>query len=80
MNKDHWHKKIKEKFKTNNSTEQQIKKYKRNASELIDYERLVYAHEDIIMPKITNCRMSTLEEIKFKSGLGFKWHDIILSK
>ena len=40
----------------------------------------MYAHEDFIIPIIMNCRISTPEAIKFKSGLGTKQHDIILSK
>ena len=73
-------KETKGKFKTDNPTEQQIKKYKRNASELIDNERFVYAYEYIIIPVIMTCRIVTPEAIKFKSGLGIKQHDIILRK
>ena len=38
-------KEIKGNFKTNNPTEQQTQKYKRNASDLVDNERFLYAHE-----------------------------------
>ena len=48
-------KEIKSKFKTNNPTKEQIKKYKRHGSELIDGENFVYAHEGIIIPIITHC-------------------------
>ena len=42
-------------FKTNNPTNEQIKKYKRHGSELIDGKNFVYAHEGIIIPIITHC-------------------------
>ena len=73
-------KEIKGKFKTNNPTEQQIKEYKRHGSELINNEEFVYTHEDIIIPIIMNCRVSTPKAIEFRSELGFKQHDIILTK
>ena len=73
-------KEIKDKFKTNNPTKQQIREYKRNGSELINDEKFMYTHEDIIMPIVISCRVSTPEAIKFKSGIGFNQHDIILSK
>ena len=44
-------KESKGKFKTNNLTDEQIKKYKRHGSELIDGEKFVYAHEGIIIEK-----------------------------
>ena len=37
-------KEIKGKFKTKSLTDEQIKKYKRHESELIDGEKFVYAH------------------------------------
>ena len=49
-------KEIKGKFKTNNLTDEQIKKYKRHGSELINGEKFVYAHECIIIPVIMHCR------------------------
>ena len=73
-------KEIKGKFKTNNPTEQQIKEYKRHGSELINNEEFVYTHEDIIIPIIMNWRVSTPKAIEFRSELGFKQHDIILTK
>ena len=71
-------KEVKGKFKTNNLTDEQIKKYKRHGSELIDSEKFVYAHEGIIIPVIMHCR--TPESCKFKRGLGFKLHDVINCK
>ena len=38
-------KEIKGNFKTNNPTEQQTHKYTRNASDVVDNERFLYAHE-----------------------------------
>ena len=68
-------KEIKGKFKTNNLTDEQIKKYKRHGSELIDSEKFVYAHEGIIIPVIMHCR--TPESCKFKRSLEFKLHNVI---
>ena len=42
-------KEIKVEFKTNNPTNEQIKKYEKHRSELIDGEKFVYAHEGIII-------------------------------
>ena len=71
-------KEIKDKFKTNNLTDEQIKKYKRHGSELIDSEKFVYAHEGIIIPVIMHCR--TPESCRFKKSLGVKLHDVINCK
>ena len=71
-------KEIKGKFKTNNLTDEQIKKYKRHGSELIDGEKFVYAHEGIIIPVIMHCR--TPESCKFIRSLGFKRYDVINCK
>ena len=71
-------KEVKVKFKTNNLTDEQIKKYKRHGSEIIDGEKFVSAHEGIITPVIMHCR--TLESCKFKRSLGFKLHDVINCK
>ena len=49
-------KEIKRKFKTNNLTDEQIKKYKKHGSELIDDERFMYAQEGVIIPVIKDCR------------------------
>ena len=83
MYKNNWYtkrfdlvdKEIKGKFKTNNLTDEQIKKH---GSELIDGEKFVYAHEGIIIPVIMHCR--TPESCKFKRSLGFKLHDVINCK
>ena len=40
----------------------------------------MYTHEDIIIPIIINCRVSTPKATEFRSELGFKQHDILLSK
>ena len=44
---------------------------------MIEAEKFLYTHEDIIMPIIMS---STSEAIKFRSKLGYKKHDITLSK
>ena len=54
--------------------------YKRHGSELINGQKVMYAHEDIIAPLIMHCKVSTLKVIEFTSKLGFKQHDIVLSK
>ena len=69
-------KEIKDKFKTNNLTDKQIKKHKRHGSELIDGEKFAYAHEGILIAIIINCRIP--ESCKFKRSLGFKLHDVIV--
>ena len=71
-------KEIKGKFKTNNLTDEQIKKYKRHGSELIDRENFVYAQEGILIPVIMHFRAP--ESCKFKRSLGFKVHDVIHCK
>ena len=71
-------KEIKDKFKTNNLTDERIKKYKIHGSELINGEKFMYAHEDVIIPVIMHCR--TRESCKFKRNLGFKLHDVINCK
>ena len=73
-------KKIKGKFETNYSTEQQIRMYKRHGSELIGNEKLMHTHECIIIPVIMHCRISTSKSIEFRSKLGFNQYDIILTK
>ena len=40
----------------------------------------MYTHEDIIMPTIMSCGVSTPEATEFKSKIGFKQHDITLTK
>ena len=68
-------KEIKGKFKTNNITDEQTKKYKIHGSELIDGEKFMYAHEGVIIPVTMHCR--TPESCKFIRNLGFKLHDVI---
>ena len=57
-------KEITDKFKTNNLTDERIKKYKAHGSELINGEIFMYAHEGVIIPVIMHCR--TAESCKFK--------------
>ena len=66
-------KELKAKFKTNNLTDEQIKKYKIHGSELIEGEKFMYAHLGVMIPVIMNCR--TPESCKFKRNVGFKLHD-----
>ena len=40
----------------------------------------MYTHEDVITPIIMHCKVSTLKAIEFRSKLGFKQNDILLSK
>ena len=40
----------------------------------------MYTHEEIIMPIIMHCRVSTPEAIEFKSRLEFSQHDLIMTK
>ena len=70
-------KEIKDRFKTNSPTKQQIRECKRHGSELINVEKYRYTYEEIIIPIIMSCRVSTP---KFRSKLGFKQHDIMLCK
>ena len=77
-----WNNKIKanDKCKTKNPAKQQIRKYKKHGSKLISGEKFVHTFEDIIMSITMICRVSTPKAIEFRSKLGFKQHDIILSK
>ena len=40
----------------------------------------MYTHEDILTPIIMHCKVSTPKPIGFRAKLGFKQHDIILTK
>ena len=71
-------KEIRSKIKTNNPTDEQIKKYKIHGSKLIDGEKFMYAHEDVIIPVIMHWRAP--ESCKFKRNLGFKLYDVINCK
>ena len=71
-------KEIKGKFKTNNLTDERIKKYKIHESELIDDEKFMYAHERAVISVIMHC--STPESSKCKRNLGFKLHNVINCK
>ena len=71
-------KQLKTKFNSNNLTDEQIKKYKRHGSELIDGEKFVYTYEGTIIPVIIHC--CTPESCKFKRHLRFTFHDKINCK
>ena len=73
-------KEIKEKSETKNPTNEQIREYKRHVSELIRVEKYKYTHDDIIIPIIMNCRVSTPKAIEFRFKLGFNLYDRPLSK
>ena len=45
-------KEIKGRFETKSPTDEQMRKYKRHRSELINDEKYIYTHEDIITPII----------------------------
>ena len=48
-------KKVKGRFETKNPTNEQIREYKRQGSELIDGEKFIYIRQDIIMSIIMHC-------------------------
>ena len=73
-------KKIKGRFETKNPLDEQIKKYKKHRSELINSEKFMYTHESSITPTIMHCRVPTAKAIEFRSKLGFKQHDIVSIK
>ena len=56
----------------------EIKKFERTWIKLIKGEKLVYAHESIIITVIMHRRTS--ESCKFRRSLGFKLHDVIICK
>ena len=64
------------KYNTENRTQEQIRKYKRHGSELIDPEKFMYARKDIISAIIMNCETATA--VDFKTKLGFEQHDLII--
>ena len=45
---------------------------------MVNGEKFMYAHEDIILPIIMNCRIPTAIECRTK--LGFKQNDLIMTK
>ena len=69
-------KESKGRYETKNPTKQQIRKYKRHRSKLIDGKKFVYTHDDIM---IMSCRVSTPEAIECRSKLGFKRNEVMLS-
>ena len=80
------YKEIDGKFETNNLTNEQIEKYKKHGSELIENEQFsmnnifLYAHECILIPVIMHCIVATPKAIEFRSNLGFNQYDITLTK
>ena len=54
---------IKDKFRTNNLTDEQIKKYKIHGSELFDGEKFMYAHEGVISCVCIKCLKSLLKHL-----------------
>ena len=73
-------KESKGKFNTNNPTDQQIREYKKNGSEFMEYTKFMFVHECIIIPAIMYCRVATPKSIEFRSKLGFNQYDITLTK
>ena len=73
-------KEIKGKFETNNPTDEQIRKYKRHGSKLIENEQFTYAHECIIITIIMHCRVPTPKSIEFRSKLRFNQYGVTLTK
>ena len=62
-------KESKGKFNTNNPTDQQIREYKKNGSEFMEYTKFMFVHECIIIPAIMHCRVATPKSIEFRSKL-----------
>ena len=62
-------KEIKGKFETNYPAKQQIRKYKRHGSKLIENEKFMYTHECIIIPVIIHCKVATPKSLEFISKL-----------
>ena len=57
-------KEVKGKSETKNATNEQIREYERHGSQLIKGEKYKYTtHEDIVIPIIMSCRVSTPEAI-----------------
>ena len=73
-------KEIHGRYETKNHTDKQVRKYKRYGLEWLKIDNNFYAHEDIITPIITHCKVSRPKAIQFGSKVGFKQHDIVLSK
>ena len=71
-------KEMKGRFENGDPTDEQTRKYKRHGLELIEGEKFMCTREDIIMPIIMHCRVSTPEATEFKTRLGFNQHDLIM--
>ena len=59
-------------------TYEQIRRYKIYGKEFINGLRGIYIRENIALPITMDCRTSTA--VEFKSKLGFKQHNIIMTK
>ena len=65
----------------NDLTKQQIRKYKIDRVRLIKGSKhSMYVHEDILIPIITQSRLSDSKTIKFRTDLGFNQINLILKK
>ena len=71
-------KEIKDKFKDNCPTKQQIKEYKRHGSKFDKDAKFVYAREHVVIPIIMGSRSP--KAIEFRSKLGFNQSDVTLKK
>ena len=69
---------IKETYETKGPTNKQIKRCKRYGKELLDGLTGINIHEDLVLSVIMDCR--TPIAIEFRSKLGFKQHDLIMTK
>ena len=62
-------------------TKQQIRKYKIGRASLIKGSKYsMYVHEDILIPKIMQSRLSDLKIIKCRTNLGYNQINLILKK
>ena len=65
-------------YETNGPKNEQIKRCKRYGKELLDGVTGIYIHENFALSIIMDCRTPT--SIEFRSKLGFKQHDLIMTK
>ena len=65
----------------NNLTKQHIRKYKIDRTRLIKGSKhSMHVHEDILIAKIMQYRLSDSKTIKFRTDLGFNQINLILKK
>ena len=69
---------IKGKCNTKSLTKEQSRKYKRFGKELINGEKDMYIHEDLVLPIFMGCAKP--KAIKFITKLGVNHHDLIMTK